>query len=144
MNRTCSLPSVLAFIRLKFRPWRGFWCFGRYLLVLAPTALKLGVRACKRSYRSVYGLGCRSHTFVGGVRVYVQCGFYAFVSYRAGECFDIHSVPQSLRCEGVAKCVERHLLTSCVFENLRELLSARTRIARQVLFSFIRRWEQPL
>ena len=24
VDRACSLPSVLAFIRLKFRPWRGF------------------------------------------------------------------------------------------------------------------------
>lgn len=27
MDRTCSLPSVLAFIRLKFRPWRVSGCF---------------------------------------------------------------------------------------------------------------------
>ena len=71
MNRACSLPSVLAFIRLKFRSWRGFGCFGRYLLVLALTALKLGVRACKRSYRSVNGLGCSSHSFVGSMGVHV-------------------------------------------------------------------------
>ena len=54
MDRACSLTSVLALIRLKFRPWRGFWYFGRCLLVLVLTALKLGVRACKRSYSSVY------------------------------------------------------------------------------------------
>ena len=29
MDRACSLPSILAFIRLKFRPWRGFGRFGR-------------------------------------------------------------------------------------------------------------------
>ena len=105
-------------------------------------AISEAPEAVARPY--VYSLGCGSHSFVGGVGVYIQRGFYAFVSYRAGERFDIHSVPQSLRCEGVAECVERHLLTACVFKDLRELLSARTWIAWQVLFSFIRRWEQPL
>ena len=57
------------------------------------------------------------------MRVDIQSRFYAFVSDRACERFHIHSVSESLCCEGVAERMERHVLAFGSLEDRRELLS---------------------
>ena len=123
MDRACSLPSVLASTRLKFLAWGLLRSGVGRLLYRALCAVILACNARDRAHRSVDSIGCRSHSFVGGMRVDIQCRFYAFVTDRARERFDIHSVSESLRCEGMAERVERHVLALGSLEDRRELLS---------------------
>ena len=123
MDRACSLPSVLAPTRLKFLAWGLLRSCVGCLLCRALRAIILACNARDRAHRSFDSVGCRSHSFVGGMRVDVQRGFHAFVTYGACERFDIHSVSQSLRCEGMAERVERHVLALGSLEDRRELLS---------------------
>ena len=124
MDRACSLPSVLAATRLKFLAWGLLRSCVGCLLYRALRAVILACNARDRAYRSVNSIGCGSHSFVGGMRVHVERSFYAFVTDRACERFDIHSVPQSLRCEGMAERVERYVFALGSLEDRRKLLSA--------------------
>ena len=57
------------------------------------------------------------------MRVDIQSRFYAFVTDRACERFHIHSVSESLRCEGVAERVERYVFALGSLEDRRKFLS---------------------
>ena len=51
----------------------------------------------------------------GDVGVDVQCGCRRHMAQHGGERFHIHTVFQRQRCESMAKVVEPHMLTACVF-----------------------------
>ena len=72
MDRSCSLPSVLAPTRLKFLAWGLLRSCVGCLLCRALYAVIIACNARDRAHRSVDSVGCRSHSFVGSMRVHVE------------------------------------------------------------------------
>lgn len=113
---------------------------------LAPALLRrvrrLRFRFGRGRFHEAADLLCRASLhIVGDVRIGVERKPCAIVAQHAGQGLHIYAAGEGHRCESVAKVVEPHMLTTCVFQD--ELQPAAHHAGGDGAVLLYWRWEHP-
>ena len=143
--RASSALAIFGLVGLEFhrfrlvRAVRGFLCLSVFT---ATGGVRSGhIRTENRADSFVDLLGCIALHLLGAMRIHVESGLHAFVSYGARQSLDIHAVVEGIGREGMAEIMEADTRKSSDFQQLFELTIDSARVQRP--FRLEKIWEYP-